>query len=78
MQVKFLQNAQREHSAILSTLIKPPFVIKAFVSSIFEWSLKTVFTVYLKVCAHGCDRALVLIASGVSVRNVNDFIAQIR
>ena len=29
-----------EHSAILSTSIKLPFVIKIFVLSIFEWSLK--------------------------------------
>ena len=34
-----------EHSAILSTFIKLPFVIKIFVLSIFEWSLKTGFTV---------------------------------
>ena len=36
---------QGEHSAILSTLIKLPFVIKIFVLSIFEWPLKTDFTV---------------------------------
>ena len=41
MQVKVLQNAP----AILSTFIKLPFVIKIFVLSIFEWSLKTGFTV---------------------------------
>ena len=34
-----------EHSAILSTFIKLPFVIKICVLSIFEWSLKTGFTV---------------------------------
>ena len=34
-----------EHSAILSTFIKLPFVIKIFVLSIFEWLLKTGFTV---------------------------------
>ena len=34
-----------EHSAILSTFIKLPFVIKIFVLSIFEWPLKTGFTV---------------------------------
>ena len=32
---------QGEHSAIISTFIKPPFVIKIFVLSIFEWPLKT-------------------------------------
>ena len=36
---------QREHSAILSTFFKLPFVIKIFVLSIFEWPLKTGFTV---------------------------------
>ena len=36
---------QWEHSAILSTFIKLPFVIKIFVLSIFEWPLKTGFTV---------------------------------
>ena len=38
---------QREHSAILSTFIKLPFVIKIFVLSIFERLLKTLFTVVL-------------------------------
>ena len=36
---------QGEHSAILSTFIKLPFSIKTFVLSIFEWLLKTGFTV---------------------------------
>ena len=44
MQVKILQN---EHSAILSTFIKLPFVSKIFVLSIFEWRLKASFTVWL-------------------------------
>ena len=35
-----------EHSAILSTFIKLPFVVKIFVLSIFEWPLKTGFTVH--------------------------------
>ena len=38
---------QGEHSAILSTFIKLAFVIKIFVLSIFEWPLKTGFTVFL-------------------------------
>ena len=33
-----------EHSAILSTFIKLPIVIKIFVLSIFEWSFYTGFT----------------------------------
>ena len=43
MQVKIIA----EHSAILLTFIKLPFVIKIFVLSIFEWPLKTGFTVYI-------------------------------
>ena len=37
---------QGEHSAILFTFIKLPLVIKFFVLSIFEWPLKTGFTVW--------------------------------
>ena len=37
-----------EHSAILSTFIKLPFVIKIFVLSHFEWPLMTGFTVLYK------------------------------
>ena len=43
------------HSAILSTFIKLPSVIKIFVLSIFEWPLKTGFTVcksFLNIHAH--------------------------
>ena len=36
---------QREHSAILSTFITLSFVNKIFVLSIFEWQLKTGFTI---------------------------------
>ena len=45
---KVLQNAPREHSAILSTFIKLPIVSKTFVLSIFEWPFKTGFTVLSK------------------------------
>ena len=38
---------QEEHSAILSTFIKLPFVFKTFVLSIFEWPFYTGFTVTL-------------------------------
>ena len=34
-----------EHSEILSTFIKLPFVIKIYVLSIFEWPFYTGFTV---------------------------------
>ena len=47
MQVKFI--AEWEHSAILLTFIKLPFVIKIFVLSFFEWLLKTCFTVLTTV-----------------------------
>ena len=39
------QNAPMEHSAILSTFIKLPFVIKIFVLSIFEGPFYTGLTV---------------------------------
>ena len=38
--LKFCRRFKGEHSAILSTFIKLPFVIKIFVLSIFEWPLK--------------------------------------
>ena len=43
-----MQIAPGEHSAILSTFIKLPFVftVKNFDLSIFEWPLKTDFTVH--------------------------------
>ena len=34
-----------EHSAILLTFVKQPFVFKTSILSIFEWPLKTGFTV---------------------------------
>ena len=46
---KYCRMLQGEHSAILSTFIKLPFVIKIFVLSIFEWLLKTGFTVHVSL-----------------------------
>ena len=46
---KYCRMLQGEHSAILSTFIKLPFVFKTFVLSIFEWPLKTGFIVYGKI-----------------------------
>ena len=43
---------QGEHSVILSTFIKLPFVIKIFVLSIFEWLLRH-FLLYRKMTFHG-------------------------
>ena len=40
-----LNTGQGEHSAILSTFIKLPYVIKSFVLSNFEWPFYTCFTV---------------------------------
>ena len=46
MQVKRIAECcKREHSAILSTFIKLPVVIKIFVLSNFEWPFYTGFTV---------------------------------
>ena len=44
-----LQNAPREHSAILSTFIKLPFVFKIFVMSILSVRLRQVLRFY---CIH--------------------------
>ena len=46
---KYCRMLQVEHSAILSTFIKLSFVMKIFVLSLFEWPLKTGFTV-LSIC----------------------------
>ena len=45
-----------EHSAILSTCIMPHHVFKTFVLSIFEWPLKTGFTVFIlqMLCLLAC------------------------
>ena len=44
---RYCRMIQMEHSAILSTFINLPFVIKIFVLSIFEWPFHTGFTVLL-------------------------------
>ena len=46
---KYCRMLHGEHSAILSTFIKLPFVIKIFVLSIFEWPFCTGFTVHCKL-----------------------------
>ena len=47
MQVeKYCRMLQSEHSALLSTFIKLPVVIKTFVLSIFQWQFYTGFTVF--------------------------------
>ena len=42
---KYCRMLQGEHSAILLTFNKLPFVTKIFVLSFFEWPLKTGFSV---------------------------------
>ena len=49
--ISIAECSKGEHSAILSTFIKLPFVIKIFILSIFEWSFYTGFTVVPK--SHG-------------------------
>ena len=50
MQVKNIAECSKgEHSAILSTFIKLPFVMKIFILSIFEW-----FTVYQTIFVSIC------------------------
>ena len=61
MQVKSIEV---EHSAILSTSIKLPFVIKIFIWSIFEWPLKTGFTVFL------CESGLYAVKINVSLNYI--------
>ena len=46
---KYCRMLQGEHSAILLTFIKLPFVIKVFVLSIFEWPFYTGYTVNLSL-----------------------------
>ena len=48
MQVKSIAEC---HSTIISTLIRLPFVLKTCVLSIFEWPLKTGFTVNAMFCS---------------------------
>ena len=51
---KYCRMLKGEHFAILLPFIKLPFVIQILVLSIFEWPIKTSFTVhvhYLSVCA---------------------------
>ena len=45
---KYCRMLQGEHSAILLTFIKLPFVIKIFFLSIFDWPFYTDFTVLTK------------------------------
>ena len=63
MQAKSIAECSTEHSAILSTFIKLPFVIKIFVLSSFECPLKTGFTVVKtsQVSGPGLGKRVVLL-----------------
>ena len=53
MQVKSIAECSKEeHSAILSTFIKLPYVIQILILSIFEWPFYTSFTVVNASNAH--------------------------
>ena len=56
--LKYCRMLQGEHSAILSTFIKLPFVLKTFVLSIFEWSLQTGFCCMPQILDIGGDKIL--------------------
>ena len=43
---KYYRMLKWDHSVILSTFIKLPFIINIFVLSIFEWPFYTGFTVH--------------------------------
>ena len=47
MQVKSIAECSKGPSAILSTFIKLPIVIKIIVLSFFEWPFYTVFSVHM-------------------------------
>ena len=69
-QVKSITECSREHSAILSTFIKLPFVIKTFVLSIFQCPFYTGFTVHtsfrvLKLTSAGAPFEEVLLSSSL-------------
>ena len=55
MQVKSIAECSKGHSAILSTFIKLPVVIKTFVLSIFEWPFYTGLTV-LECTMYTCQK----------------------
>ena len=57
---KYCRMLQGEHSAILSTFIKLPVVIKVFVLSIFEWPFYTGFTVAFFSLQFGKNRKKVI------------------
>ena len=61
-----MQNAPKERSAIFSTFINLPFVFKTFVFSIFEWPLKTGFTVGIQDLRQNMFSDAIVIVAGAS------------
>ena len=55
----------QKHSAILSTFIKLPFVIKIFVLSIFEWPLSGRFCLFVFVALRPMSTAMVIAGRSV-------------
>ena len=51
-----MQNAPREHSAILSTFIKLPFVFKTFVLSIFSGRLRQALLYFIPLMTAFLER----------------------
>ena len=64
---------QWEHSAILSTFIKLPFVIKIFVLTIFEWPFYIGFTMLIRWVLNHIDLLEVVAAIVVSVWSLQNF-----
>ena len=59
---KYCRMLQREHSAILSTFIKLPAIIKTFVLSILERPFYTGFTIQSNLAGHYCIKRPVSVA----------------
>ena len=55
---------QEEHSAILSTFIKLPFVIKIFVLYTFEWPFTQV---YCNIYDENCRRRCGIVIAGLNI-----------
>ena len=72
---------QGEHSAILLTFIKQPFVIKTIFLSIFEWAYKTGFAVtenpilaessctHMHICEH-LGTSLIKVSNGSDLGSI--------
>ena len=63
MKVESIAECSNEHSAILSTFIKLPVVIKIFVLSIFEWPFYTGYTVHVHCELHRLKLLTTLVIS---------------